>query len=93
MLAVAEAQTDTPLSPALLETMNACWRAFDAVSRIPRFADQVEAATARYWTGMERHKLYISEHGEDMPEVADWQWTSWRPCLTDLVSKLDWDRE
>ena len=25
--------------------------------------DQVEKATARYWTTMERHKLYISEHG------------------------------
>jgi xylulose-5-phosphate/fructose-6-phosphate phosphoketolase len=76
MLAVAEAPTDAPLSPALLEKMNAYWRALDAVSRIPRFADQVEAAKARYWTAMERHKLYISEHGEDMPEVADGRWTS-----------------
>ena len=25
---------------------------------------------------MERHKLYVSEHGEDMPEVQNWRWTS-----------------
>ena len=47
----------------------------DAIRRIPRFSDQVEKATARFWTTMERHKLYISEHGDDMPEVRDWRWT------------------
>ena len=35
---------------------------------------KVDQATARYWTTMERHKLYVSEHGEDMPEVRDWRW-------------------
>jgi xylulose-5-phosphate/fructose-6-phosphate phosphoketolase len=36
----------------------------------------VKAATERYWTTMERHKLYVSEHGEDMPEVKNWRWSS-----------------
>jgi xylulose-5-phosphate/fructose-6-phosphate phosphoketolase len=49
--------------------------ALDAIRRIPRFSDQVEKATARFWTTMKRHKLYISEHGDDMPEVRDWRWT------------------
>jgi hypothetical protein len=39
-----------------------------------RLRDQVEKARERYWTAMERHKLYVSEHGEDIPEVRDWQW-------------------
>jgi xylulose-5-phosphate/fructose-6-phosphate phosphoketolase len=29
-----------------------------------------------YWTAMQRHKLYISAHGEDLPEVRDWHWTA-----------------
>ena len=33
-----------------------------------------DVATARYWSAMERHKLYICEHGQDMPEVRDWRW-------------------
>jgi xylulose-5-phosphate/fructose-6-phosphate phosphoketolase len=35
----------------------------------------VQTATARYWTTMERHKLYISGHGDDMPEIRHWRWT------------------
>ena len=43
---------------------------------IPRLSNEVKKATNRYWSIMERHKLYVSEHGEDMPEVADWRWSS-----------------
>jgi xylulose-5-phosphate/fructose-6-phosphate phosphoketolase len=50
--------------------------ALDAVRRIPRFSNQLDKATARYWAAMERHKLYICEHGDDMPEVRDWRWTA-----------------
>ena len=24
---------------------------------------------------MEQHKRYLIEHGEDLPEVRNWQWT------------------
>jgi xylulose-5-phosphate/fructose-6-phosphate phosphoketolase len=50
--------------------------ALDAIRRISRFSDQLDKATARYWATMEHRKLYISEHGDDMPEVRDWRWTS-----------------
>jgi xylulose-5-phosphate/fructose-6-phosphate phosphoketolase len=50
--------------------------ALDAIGRIPRYADRVEEETARYWTSMERHKLYISEHGVDMPEICHWRWNA-----------------
>jgi xylulose-5-phosphate/fructose-6-phosphate phosphoketolase len=42
---------------------------------MPSGSDQLDKATARYWASMEHHKLYVSEHGEDMPEVRDWRWT------------------
>jgi xylulose-5-phosphate/fructose-6-phosphate phosphoketolase len=34
----------------------------------------VEKATERYFEVMQRHKLYVTEHGEDMPEVRNWKW-------------------
>jgi xylulose-5-phosphate/fructose-6-phosphate phosphoketolase len=50
--------------------------ALDAIERVPRLRDRVLAARDRYWATMERHKLYIAEHGEDMPEVRDWHWAA-----------------
>ncbi len=71
-----EGTTTTPFDMVVLNNLDRYQLALDAVRRIPRFSDQLEKATARYWTSMERHKLYISEHGEDMPEVRNWRWTS-----------------
>jgi len=70
-----EGTTTTPFDMVVLNNLDRFQLALDAIRRIPRLSDQVEVATARYWTAMERHKLYISEHGDDMPEVRDWRWS------------------
>jgi xylulose-5-phosphate/fructose-6-phosphate phosphoketolase len=69
-----EGTTTTPFDMVVLNNLDRYQLALDAIQRIPRLIDQVDKATARYWTTMERHKLYISEHGDDMPEVRDWRW-------------------
>jgi len=71
-----EGTTTTPFDMVVLNNLDRYQLALDAIRRIPRFKEQVETATQRYWTTMERHKLYISEHGEDMPEVESWQWSA-----------------
>jgi xylulose-5-phosphate/fructose-6-phosphate phosphoketolase len=70
-----EGTTTTPFDMVVLNNLDRYQLALDAIRRIPRLADQVAAATARYWTTMERHKRYIGEHGDDLPEVRDWRWT------------------
>jgi xylulose-5-phosphate/fructose-6-phosphate phosphoketolase len=72
---IEEGTTTTPFDMVVLNHLDRYQLALDAISRVPRLADQVERAQARYWTTMEQHKLYVSEHGEDMPEVRDWRWT------------------
>jgi xylulose-5-phosphate/fructose-6-phosphate phosphoketolase len=69
-----EGTTTTPFDMVVLNNLDRYQLALDAIKRIPRLSNQVEKATARYWASMERHKLYVSEHGDDMPEVRDWQW-------------------
>jgi xylulose-5-phosphate/fructose-6-phosphate phosphoketolase len=69
-----EGTTTTPFDMVVLNNLDRYQLALDAIRRIPRLSDRVEKETARYWTTMERHKLYISEHGDDMPEVRDWRW-------------------
>ena len=70
-----EGTTTTPFDMVVLNNLDRYQLALDAIRRIPRLSDRVAAATARYWTTMERHKSYIGEHGEDMPEVQNWRWT------------------
>ena len=70
-----EGTTTTPFDMVVLNNLDRFQLALDAITRIPRLKDRVAAETARYWTNIERHKLYVTEHGDDMPEVRDWRWT------------------
>jgi xylulose-5-phosphate/fructose-6-phosphate phosphoketolase len=71
-----EGTTTTPFDMVVLNSVDRYQLALDAIRRIPRLADRVEAETARYETTMQRHKRYIAEHGDDMPEIRDWRWTA-----------------
>jgi xylulose-5-phosphate/fructose-6-phosphate phosphoketolase len=70
-----EGTTTTPFDMVVLNDLDRYRLALDAISRIPRLEPRVQEATDRYWSTMERHKLYVSEHGEDLPEVREWRWT------------------
>ena len=69
-----EGTTTTPFDMVVMNNCDRFQLALDAIKRIPRFNHLVEAETARYWNTMQRHQHYISEHGEDMPEILNWQW-------------------
>jgi len=70
-----EGTTTTPFDMVVLNDLDRYRLALDAIGRIPRLEPRVQEATDRYWSTMERHKLYVSEHGEDLPEVREWRWT------------------
>ncbi|MEO5623763.1 MAG: phosphoketolase family protein [Dokdonella sp.] len=70
-----EGTTTTPFDMVVLNDMDRYRLALDAIRRIPRFNHLVEEATRRHDATIARHKAWVSEHGEDMPEVRDWRWT------------------
>ena len=69
-----EGTTTTPFDMVVLNNLDRYQLELDAIRRVPRLSDQVEEAKERYLSTMDRHKRYISEHGEDLPEVRNWRW-------------------
>jgi len=70
-----EGATTTPFDMAVINNLDRYQLALDVIERVPRLHDQLQNARSRYWSTMEKHKLYLIEHGQDMPEVLNWQWT------------------
>ncbi|HDS1727570.1 phosphoketolase [Pseudomonas putida] len=71
-----EGATTTPFDMAVINNLDRYQLLLDVFEHVPRLQPQLEQARARYWATMERHKLYLIEHGKDMPEVAQWRWAS-----------------
>ncbi len=69
-----EGTTTTPFDMCVLNHIDRYTLALDAIVRIPRMAGQVAKAKQWHSERMQEHKLYVSEHGEDMPAVRDWRW-------------------
>jgi xylulose-5-phosphate/fructose-6-phosphate phosphoketolase len=72
-----EGTTTTPFDMVVLNNLDRFQLTLDAVTRTPRLKPKLRETEDWYWTQMERHKLWVSENGEDLPEVADWRWTPW----------------
>jgi xylulose-5-phosphate/fructose-6-phosphate phosphoketolase len=70
-----EGTTTTPFDMVVLNNMDRFQLCLDAIRRIPRLKSIVNKATERYYEQMQRHKIYVAEHGEDLPEVRSWRWS------------------
>lgn len=70
-----EGTTTTPFDMVVLNNLDRYQLALDVIRRVPRLSGMVEQATQRYRDTIKRHIAYVCEHGEDLPEVRNWQWT------------------
>ena len=70
-----EGTTTTPFDMCVRNDMDRFTLALDAVRRVPRLRQLTDAATQKFSEMRQKHKLYVSEYGEDLPEIRNWTWT------------------
>jgi xylulose-5-phosphate/fructose-6-phosphate phosphoketolase len=73
-----EGTTTTPFDMCVLNNIDRFQLTLDAITRVPRLAAQADAARQWYSEQIQRHKLYVAENGDDLPDVKDWRWTDAR---------------
>ncbi len=71
---IEEGTTTTPFDMVVLNRMDRFQLALDVIERVPGLAAVSGHATGRFTDALRRHKVYVSEHGEDLPEIKNWTW-------------------
>jgi len=70
-----EGTTTTPFDMCVLNNIDRFQLTLDAIKRVPRLKSQISAAEQWYSEAIQRHRLYVSEIGDDLPEIKNWRWT------------------
>jgi xylulose-5-phosphate/fructose-6-phosphate phosphoketolase len=69
-----EGTTTTPFDMTVLNELDRFHLAGDVIERVPRLRGV--AGHEKQWLRNQliEHKLYITKHGDDMPQIRDWHW-------------------
>lgn len=71
---IEEGTTTTPFDMVVLNELDRFHLAIEAIDRVPGLVTRAAAAKQAFRDRLTAHKLYIREHGEDMPEIQSWKW-------------------
>ncbi len=66
--------TTTPFDMVVLNDLDRFHLAADVIDRVPGLGDGAAYARQFLRDKLLEHKAYIVEHGEDMPEIRNWEW-------------------
>ena len=69
-----EGTTTTPFDMVVLNTLDRFHLVMDVANRVPKLQGQAAHIKQKMRDKLNAHTQYIHEHGEDMPEIRDWQW-------------------
>ena len=69
-----EGTTTTPFDMTVVNDLDRFHLAMDVIDRVPKLRNVAAHEKQILRNKLIEHKLYVSEHGEDMPEIRDWKW-------------------
>jgi xylulose-5-phosphate/fructose-6-phosphate phosphoketolase len=71
-----EGTTTTPFDMTVLNQVDRFNLAIDVIDRVGRLQSSSGGARESLKNKLIEHRLYVRSHGEDMPEVRNWQWSA-----------------
>ncbi|RUU60690.1 phosphoketolase family protein, partial [Mesorhizobium sp. M7A.T.Ca.TU.009.01.1.1] len=69
-----EGTTTTPFDMVVLNELDRYHLALAAIERVPGLAERAEGLAGELHGRLVKHRAYVREHGEDMPEIQKWSW-------------------
>ncbi len=69
-----EGTTTTPFDMTVRNELDRFHLAGDAIDRVPRLRDRAAHVKQMLREKLVDHRLYIEQHGQDIPEVLEWSW-------------------
>jgi xylulose-5-phosphate/fructose-6-phosphate phosphoketolase len=69
-----EGTTTTPFDMVMLNNLDRFHLVMDAIDRVPGLAERAAPLRQQMADERLRHRAYTREHGEDPPDVTDWNW-------------------
>ncbi|MBD2441273.1 phosphoketolase [Nostoc sp. FACHB-110] len=69
-----EGTTTTPFDMVVLNDLDRYHLVMDVIDRVPKLGAKAAYVKQHLQDKLIEHKQYISQYGEDMPEISNWKW-------------------
>ena len=69
-----EGTTTTPFDMTVMNDLDRFHLVGDVIDRLPQLGARAAYAKQTLGEKLIEHKQYISEHGDDLPEIRNWRW-------------------
>jgi XFP C-terminal domain len=69
-----EGTTTTPFDMVVLNGLDRFHLAMDVIDRVPGLGSKAAHVNQHFRNKLIEHRIYVDQHGEDMPEIQNWSW-------------------